>query len=90
MRRNPLEELERAKTRREHHAALRRAPNLRGIRTCGGHTVYEGLSGCVPVDNHNGDVKRGTHFSIVRLSIAAGLFLFVAALGLAALLPAVA
>lgn len=70
----PLEELERAKTCREHQAALSHAPNLQGTRS-GRHIFYIGPTGGVPVPAHGGaEIPKGTHRSIVRLAVAAGLF----------------
>lgn len=77
-RRNPLEDLERAKTNREVNAALERAPNLRCKRTGGRHIVYVGPHGSVPATNHPGECARGTKNSIVRMAVAAGLFGLVA------------
>lgn len=72
-RRNPLEELEHAKTHREVNAALGRAPHLCGVRP-GKHIIYVGPHGSVAAPNHPGDCPRGTLRSICRMAVAAGLF----------------
>lgn len=78
-RRTAAEELERAHTSREVHAALSRAPHLVNVRP-GKHTVYIGPRGSVPVPNHNCDMPRGTLRSICRMAAAAGLFCLVLAI----------
>lgn len=77
-RRSPLEELERAKTSREVETALDHAPHLQGKRSSGSHCVWVGPTGsCVAPTGHRGEIANGTRRSIVRLALAAGLFLFV-------------
>lgn len=72
-RRTSSQELEQARTSREVHAALERAPGLIERRTGGRHIVYVGKYGSVPVPNHPGELGLGLRRAIIKMSLAAGL-----------------
>ena len=69
--------LDRAQTAQQVCQHFEHHKDLRAWRQCGSHRVYTGPHGQVIVPCHNGDIKRGTLRSILRMAALAGLAVIV-------------